>query len=291
MSNQQALDEMLSLWGIWEADDTARLPHGLAPWKHVFRLLRTIRRWDARDRLGVTGVLVDWRERLAEGQSVVHTEVELWYRSSPDARQEAGRRVSQLIEREGGRVLARGEIGEIAYHAFLAELPRDAVERILETQDAAVVRADEVMFFRPVGRSCRAPSRRAGGGGGSRGPRPPATLPDEGEEIIVAVFDGLPLENHELLRGRLAVDDPDDWGSSYPVDARVHGTAMCSLVIHGDLADVADGCSTRRVYVRPIMRPEALFGGELREAVPENGSVCRPNPSRCPKTSTARMGK
>lgn len=54
-------------------------------------------------------------------------------------------------------------------------------------------------------------------------------------EPLVALFDGLPLTGHKLLDGRLIVDDPDGYESAYQARERVHGTAMASLICHGDL--------------------------------------------------------
>jgi hypothetical protein len=71
----------------------------------------------------------------------------------------------------------------------------------------------------------------------------------------VAVLDGLPLENHRLLAGRLIVDDPNDWASEYPAIDRQHGTAMTSLIVHGDLNEGSNPLS-RPIYVRPIMKPD-----------------------------------
>lgn len=62
--------------------------------------------------------------------------------------------------------------------------------------------------------------------------------------------------NHDLLQGRLEVEDPDAWGATYEVKDRTHGTAMASLILHGELLDHPVQTSPRRLYVRPIMRPD-----------------------------------
>lgn len=84
--------------------------------------------------------------------------------------------------------------------------------------------------------------------------------------------------NHDVLQGRLVVDDPDGLGSDYAVGSRHHGTAMASLIIHGDLSAPAEPLD-RRLYVRPIIRPhqfnpniehvldEALFPDLLHRAI------------------------
>ena len=80
-----------------------------------------------------------------------------------------------------------------------------------------------------------------------------------GGNPVVAVLDGLPLENHVALAGRMVVDDPDEHRASYQPSQQQHGTAMASLVIHGDLHD--DGPALQRsVYVRPIFLPDGFQG-------------------------------
>lgn len=82
------------------------------------------------------------------------------------------------------------------------------------------------------------------------------------------MLDGLPLTGHRLLDGRLIVDDPDGYEGAYQAQERVHGTAMASLMCHGDL-DEGGGAAGRPVYVRPIMQPHRGFDGQFLEAIPE----------------------
>jgi hypothetical protein len=77
-------------------------------------------------------------------------------------------------------------------------------------------------------------------------------------------MDGLPLQNHELLSNRLIVDDPDNWAEDYPASARIHGTSMASLLIHGDLNDDTTALN-RPVYVRPILKPVNSFDTVVEE--------------------------
>ena len=48
-----------------------------------------------------------------------------------------------------------------------------------------------------------------------------------------------PLTRHQLLDGRIDLDDPDDYESAYLASERFHGTMMASLICHGDLAERA----------------------------------------------------
>ena len=86
--------------------------------------------------------------------------------------------------------------------------------------------------------------------------RPGAQIDDP----IAAIFDAVPVQAHPLLVNRLAVDDPADLEAE-AVGQRIHGTAMASIVLHGDLNDRPSPIS-RRVYFRPVMYAPA-WGGEI----------------------------
>src|SRR6266849_10293853 len=69
---------------------------------------------------------------------------------------------------------------------------------------------------------------------------------------IAALLDGVPLQGHALLANRLILDDPDDLQAQALVSRRVHGKAMASLILHGDL-NVQEAPLERPLYVRPLM--------------------------------------
>ena len=250
-TNQAALHQMLSLWSTWQAGQ--KLPYGLGRWKTVFEHLRDVRPWGLRDRLIETGVLDDWRDRVEHDQEIVPCEIELWYRKTPQQRQAARDRVVGLLDGQDGRVVAEAVIEDIAYHAILAQLPIGAIKPLVEqaNSEAALVQCEQVQFFRASGQMS-------------------AILPDddrqaEQEELpsgstphgapVVALLDGLPLQAHRRLEGRLVVDDPDDFEADYPANERRHGTTMASLILHGDLGADGDPLPTP-LYVRPILRPD-----------------------------------
>ena len=96
---------------------------------------------------------------------------------------------------------------------------------------------------------------------------PPVALKDDKPRI--ALLDGVPFQNHDALTGRLSIDDPDDLESGYPLAARSHGTAMASLIIHGDLSAPGKPLD-RKVYVRPIMcHEEDPFGRHVERVSPD----------------------
>ena len=94
-------------------------------------------------------------------------------------------------------------------------------------QQTRMVLAEQVMFFRPTGQTIF--------------PFPEEMVretiaadlqldePSPQGSPTVALLDGLPIENHETLVGRLVVDDPDGWAADCPTTSRIHGTEMASL--------------------------------------------------------------
>lgn len=251
MSNQQALRELLSLWHHYETDPSGQWDYGRTRWRDLFTQLRSIRPWDVQDRLRDTGILDDWRERVAERQEHVRFEIELWFRDRPEERAAVLARVEQLLQGDGGKVVSHVALPAIAYHGLLAELPIQQVAALVERPDTRLLRSDQVMFFRPVGQAVVGISA-------DEPPveqMPPANLPLSSGEPVVALLDGLPLENHRWLVGRLRIDDPDDWAAAHPPQDRAHGTSMASLIVHGDLS-ARESPLTRPVYVRPILRPD-----------------------------------
>jgi hypothetical protein len=260
--NQQAVEQLLSLWRLWSTD--ARVPGEHRGWLDVFRQLREVRRWSVHDRLEETGILAYWRDRVATGVETVGVEIELWFRRA-EQRATAERRVREFVTRASGQVLSICTIDEIAYHALVCKLPIAAAQAMLDNPEVELLQCDEVRLVRPTGQASAPivtdePEQEGDPGGGEEG---------ELGDPLVALLDGLPLENHRRLAGRLVVDDPDEWAATYPVASRCHGTAMASLILHGDLG-ANEEPAKQRLYVRPIMRPDS-FGGRSEQA-PEDRS-------------------
>ena len=268
-TNQQALRQLLSLWDAWK--DGRPLPHGLSKWAELFSKLRDVRPWGVRDRLIETGVLDDWRDRVQHDQESIPCEVELWFRTDPRRRRVAGDRVAALIQQLNGRVLHEAAIDEIAYHALLARLPIGAVRTFLDEagHDAALVQCEQIQFFRATGQMAGIVLEDGRSSDETGEVATPATL----GEPVVALFDGLPLQNHRRLANHLVVDDPDGFEPQYPATERRHGTAMASLIVNGDL-DAGAIPLGRQVYVRPILRPDPRDWRQPREeTMPEDTLV------------------
>lgn len=251
-ANQQAFRQLLNLWSTWQSGEDFQ--HGLTKWRDVFALLRDIRPWSVRDRLEETGVLEDWRGRLEWELEKLPCEIELWFRSEEQQRSAAVSHVRARVQELEGEVVSEAVIADIHYHALAVRLPITAVEDLLDENRrgaVALVQAEQIQFFRASGQMAGRITVDQVSPLEHVLDEPP---PDPAAQPVVALLDGLPLQSHRALAGRLSVDDPDDFGHNYEARFRLHGTAMASLIIWGDLHSPGDPIP-QPLYVRPIMQP------------------------------------
>ncbi|MFA6618575.1 MAG: S8 family peptidase [Candidatus Neomarinimicrobiota bacterium] len=268
MSNQRALEEMLSLWKRYAEDSDMVFQRGLTKFRDVFLNLKKIRRWSLEDRIEESGVIEFWKEQLTHfPDGKIKFEVELWYKKTIAKQIATEEIVKNLIMELGGEVRTRYVNDEIAYHALLGELPAKSVQELINDQNVSLFKCDNVMFIRPQGQFAV----------------DKVLLNDDEVDVsfedkvypnisspIVAVLDGYPLENHELISDRIIVDDPDEWEQDYPVIDRQHGTAMASMIIHGDL-DGSGQPLNRPIYIRPILKPNPTdFTSPREECIPDD---------------------
>lgn len=259
MTNQQAMQQLLSLW---ERYRTGReLGHGNTKWRDLFDYAKEIRRWGARDRLRPE-VIEAWGED--SNAPNVPFRLELWFRDNDNGHET---NVRHAISEVGGEVIATSRIEEIRFHALKGRIPSAIAQEAIafanggnENALAAIFRLNEVRFFLPEaqGVTSMAPEVEAS---------PAVTLPPpEDQEPVVALLDGYPFAGHQLLDGRLRINDPDDTLSHYQPGEMRHGTAMASLILHDELDSNAPPL-TYSLYCRPILEPDPDYSG--REHVPE----------------------
>lgn len=247
-----ALREIVSLWERWQRDGT--VPRNYAPWRDLFLQLRAVRPWGPTDR--VSPINRDYFRRIVDGapdDELIRIEIELVFRPGAAASQLAESEVASRIAERGGGVVHRSRRSEFAYHALLTDVPAVEMRRIADLDAMSLAGADPVASIVPqsVGTPIEAADRLA-----MDIARPVPANP----EPIAAVFDAVPVQAHPLLAERLSIDDPYIL-EARAVGARVHGTAMASLVLHGDLNDPPSPIS-RQVYFRPVMYAPAL-GDEI----------------------------
>jgi hypothetical protein len=245
MPDMQALADLLSMWDRWERGEA--LGRGFAPFAHLFGQLRALRPWGPQDRIPDETVAF-WREQSERNPNQpVRTEVELWYRTTEARRREAAQTLQRLITEAGGRVVHEAVISDIAYHGMLIDIPAGDVQNLMSQRTVRLALADDIMFLRPQSLM--------------QGPIEVETTTDESVQAaaappagrpVAALLDGVPVQAHRLLASRLTLDDPDNLQSRAIVSRRVHGTAMASLILHGDRNEVGEALP-RPLYVRPLM--------------------------------------
>jgi hypothetical protein len=261
LTNTQAVAQLVRLFELWQADPAVTFERGLAPLKDAFAHLRAVRRWGPQDRVRETGLLEQWEEdvTVVGGQGRARVEIELWFRSDAATRQAVQTQVQRLVREAGGTVLDTASLPGVQYHALLAEIPYDQVQAVLDDGPEAIelLTTDAIMFVTPHLPMSIPAGRPAEPASPQVGPVPPPSAAPR-----VALLDGLPLANHDALSGRLVVDDPDGVAAKCTSGRQHHGTAMASLICHGDLT--APGAAlTSPLYVRPILEPHELLGGEV----------------------------
>lgn len=141
------------------------------------------------------------------------------------------------------------------------ELPVGSVDRALQGDYGAVFRSGGIMFFRPSPQSMFSVAEE------SETHDVKVELPQDVEPVI-ALLDGVPLVHHAMLNGFINIDDPDDYLTTYQPAEMGHGTAMASLICHGELDDTAPSLM-RRIYARPIMLPVEGHPFPRPEKIPE----------------------
>jgi hypothetical protein len=258
--NQQAMTQLESLWKTWDKTDS--VPDGFAPWKEAFRLLKTIRRWSEEDRIRGTGLEEYAKELVARGE-IAPCELELWFREKPADRDAAERRMRQHVTQAGGHVVSSFAHAGIRYHGLLIQIPASAVQSFTElSDDIALLKSDDVFVIRPAGQRLSPLRRPTQDKEAPAAPMSASPLPTR--PPVAALLDGLPLQNHQLIRDRLIVVNS---AAEYAAARREHGTQMASVIIRGDIS-LNEPPLLRPLVVRPILVAESDPG--LPESMPSN---------------------
>jgi hypothetical protein len=262
-TNQKALEQLLSLWKRWRNHEP--FARGQGRWKTVFQQLKEIRFWDKQDRL-TSEVCLYWSNLLADGvEKQIRFEIEAWCYPNNQKNQQTFQDLSDVLTQLGGTALRNAVIPEIGYHGILATLPSSAVQAILDGQEDRLVASNRIMFFRP---RAQAVSHQFEGDPESFDLE---EVPVANGDPVVALLDGVPMQNHPLLANHLIIDDPDGLEACYRPRERVHGTAMASLLIHDEL-EANSPPASRKIYVRPVMMPDAndTYNEVRVEQIPDN---------------------
>lgn len=273
MTNQQAMDELLRLWKLYSEDKN--LGHGNTKWRDLFDYAADIRRWGAKDRLLDSGILDEWENCIADdAQASTTFRLEIWHKEDDEAGYAEEQAIRKLVESSGGSITASKRINEIRFHGLKGRIPIALAKSALRVRDSedesslpALFLRQGIKHFQPIAQGV-------------------VTLPQETEAFdfaisppndkppVLALLDGYPFANHNVLDGLLEIHDPDDLLNHYDPREMRHGTAMASLIINGEL-DAGETQLTRKIYCRPILEPDvenrAWKGGVAeQEHIPED---------------------
>jgi hypothetical protein len=246
----RALKEIVSLWRRWQRDEV--MAQGWTPWRDVFALLRDLRVWGPRDR--VDDYDVDVLQHEIEGHADddrLRLEVELVFRRSPQDAQALEQRLLGEVADHGGELISRCRIVDIAYQGVLVELPVTAVREIAARSIAGIAGIDAVMHIRPQSLASGIDIADVA----QQSPDAPSHAHQLGTPIL-ALLDGVPVARHPLLTDFLSVDDRFDLERDAQVSQRVHGTAMASLIVHGD-RNRSEAALPRRIHALPVLSARA----------------------------------
>ncbi|SKC53362.1 S8 family peptidase [Paraburkholderia hospita] len=227
MPSVRGLETLLSRWRAFKANKEPSGDDRL--WWALFGFLQDIRVWSAKDRVDPS--IARYVELMLSGNPdrPVVMEVDLWYRSEAERRDRAVETLHELLQEVGGEMLDFCSIPEIKYEAALIRVPASIAQR-LALRDGKLANADEIMTIRPQSLY----ESEAANGSSPKMPAVQSWHPS-GTSPVAAILDGYPVQGHVTLNARIAVKEVDVAAASVPVTARRHGTAMASLVVHGDL--------------------------------------------------------
>ncbi|MDZ4349834.1 MAG: S8 family peptidase [Xanthomonadaceae bacterium] len=242
----RALKEIESLWRRWQRGEV--LKSGWTPWRNVFALLRDLRVWGPQDRVDDDDV--DVLQHAIDGHADddrLRLELELVFRRDPHGAQASEQRLLSEIAHRNGQLISRCRIDDIAYHGVLVELPVSEVRNIAARSLTGVAGIDAVMHIRPQSLASGVDIADVE----QQSPDAPLHAHQLGAPIL-ALLDGVPVARHPLLADFLSVEDYFELERDALVSQRVHGTAMASLIVHGD-RNRSEPALPRRIHVVPVL--------------------------------------
>ncbi|WP_083392710.1 S8 family peptidase [Rhodobacter xanthinilyticus] len=245
-----ALRSLESLWRRWQAGQLVR---GETPWATVFEHLRDLRAWGPDDR--VQSADRTFLSIILEGHhdnDLIRLEIELVFRANEASARQSEEETTRALIARGGLILSRCRLPEISYHALLADIPAWAVREIIARRIEGIAGLDSVMHIRP---QSEATAIEIGD---------PEDMPQAADQIaelgepILAILDGVPVSAHRRLGPHIDLDDPFNLEPDALVVTRAHGTAMASLVIHGDL-NRGEAPLPRKIHMIPVLGNNDAF--------------------------------
>lgn len=244
MPDVRALQDIESLWNRYQEGHPPE--YGFSTWYDVFDRLHDLRAWGPSDRIPKDTISFLERE-LDYRKDSVRMEVELWSYKGEDRQQRAISNFEEAVRLSDGIIIHRTSIQPIAYEAMLIDLPANQARNLAQHTEVSLANCDEIMWIKPQATVSFPVNKNP---------------IDEDEVVettsvtmgkpIVALLDGVPVQEHCRLKNRIEIDDPDNLENMSLVSERSHGTRMASLILHGDL-NLKELPLQRPIYIRPVL--------------------------------------
>lgn len=271
INNLTALNQIKSYWDNYIHGTVFR--RGTTKFRTLFEQLNDIRYYSVKDRYEDTGILEYFHERLELGEEELFFEIELTFRDNVEYLNKVYNHIKALVEGNGGYLIESSYtiIKEIKYHAVIAKVPINLFEELKDDTNISFFKCEQVLYFRPIGQTVF--NHQIEENISDDINRIYDLTKDDvlKEDSVVALLDGLPLQNHLLLQNKLIIDDPENIERNYPSGARIHGTSMASLILYGDLNSEQIDLLSSKILIIPILFPVYNnFYKSYDETIPNN---------------------
>lgn len=260
MPSERGLKTLIAAWNRFTSNKSAATKEEQKLWD-IFGYLSDFRVWSVRDRIDASLVRYVNALLASRPDDLVSVEVDLWYRTDRQKRDESVNKLRSLAAQFSGEFVDFVDIPEINYQGVLLRIPGRIARDMIDGGDG-LARLDDIMRIRPQSavdeKELIAVQHTVSAAH--------ASVPDATSLCVAALLDGYPVTEHEALKDRVVVHEVDVKAADVPLGARIHGTAMASLVAHGDLAEGAVPIASR-IAVIPVLggnaRAEGMPTGKL----------------------------
>ncbi len=242
MPDERALKRLLAQWKRYARGDNYENDSQRGLWK-LFGYLHDMRVWSVQDRLDPTLSAYVANMLAEDPDEHVTVDLDLWYRNADERRDKSLDTLNEMLEEVGGQLIDQVDIPEIRYQGVRIRVPGDVAQQLVDGH-GRIAESRDVMTIRPQS------TYESQIEGEAVATRTDLDTPDLSGDCIAALLDGYPVDQHHLLTDRLNIIEVDVSGALAPAQTRQHGTAMASLIIHGDL---------KAPDIRPLNRPLAVL--------------------------------
>lgn len=241
MPNDEAFRTLIGLYDRYCAQEP--FERGLTPLRDLFDLLVEIRPWSMRERVSddTASAIADRLQDAPDARMRIEVEI---YPGAPAAARD---RVLAALGPDA-TILRDAYLPDIRYHGLLVEISPETALAIANRVADGPSSHDDIFLIEPHSVVQAEPFVTA-----TDGWTPPAIeRPVPARSCRAAVLDGIPITEHPLLRERLEIADPDQAAQRVSLGDRRHGTAIASLIAHGDLAS-GEAPLNSKILLRPVL--------------------------------------